>query len=169
MYRKRNCSLKYVFHTPMLGAASLMRRRKIRPRWADFSNNDGTIQDFGPSRSKILCGPSGRLGPTMAYGIHASNYNLSFHTKNGSALRHTRFRLSKKLRRIFCVSKKQSKNTYQDASVEFVRSIRTNSARSRLQKTGGKPRRGFSTRSSTGCKHPVLLLFTWQKGPRFCG
>ena len=53
------------------------------------------------------------------------------------------------------------KNTYQDASVEFVRSIRTNSARSRLQKTGGKPRRGFSTRSN-GCalRHTRLFIFS---------
>ena len=62
----------------------------------------------------------------------------------------------KRLRRIFRVSGKQSQivfdrgayvgeNTSQAASVEFVRRMRTNYARSRLQKTGGKARRGFST------------------------
>ena len=66
------------------------------------------------------------------------------------------FRLYQKLRRILCVSKIQrinifgrgvyvDKNTAQAASVEFVRHRRTNYARRRLQKTGGKPRRGFST------------------------
>ena len=36
-------------------------------------------------------------------------------------------------------------NTYQAASVEFVRHGRTNYARSRLQKPVEKPRGGFST------------------------
>jgi len=40
-------------------------------------------------------------------------------------------------------------NTSQAASVEFVRQWRTNYARSRLQKIGGKARRGFSTSSSS--------------------
>ena len=37
------------------------------------------------------------------------------------------------------------KNTSQAASVEFVRNLRTNYARSRLQKFVENPRRGFST------------------------
>ena len=50
------------------------------------------------------------------------------------------------------------KNSSQAASVEFVRSRRTNYARSRLQKTGGKARRGFSTSSEQG--HPKVALFS---------
>ena len=64
--------------------------------------------------------------------------------------------LYKKLRRIFRVSGKQSENIFhqgvylventdQAASVGVVRQWRTRSARSRLQKTVGKPQWGFST------------------------
>jgi len=56
------------------------------------------------------------------------------------------FALAKnKLKNIFRQGVYLTENTSQAASVEFVRRRRTNSARSRLQKTGGKPRRGFST------------------------
>ena len=46
---------------------------------------------------------------------------------------------------IFCRGVYLAENTSQAASVRVVRHWRTRSARSRLQKSGGKPRRGFST------------------------
>jgi len=48
---------------------------------------------------------------------------------------------------ILCQGVYLTQNTSQAASVEFVRKKRANYARSRLQKPGGKPRRGFSTSS----------------------
>ena len=42
-------------------------------------------------------------------------------------------------------------NTAQAASVEFVCQWQTNYARSRLQRTGGKARRGFSTSANAVC------------------
>ncbi len=50
-----------------------------------------------------------------------------------------------KLKSIFDRGVYLGENTAQAASVEFVRILRTNSARSRLQNSVGKPRRGFST------------------------
>jgi len=44
-----------------------------------------------------------------------------------------------KVKNIFCRGVYLAENTSQAASVEFVRHWRTNYARSRLQKTGGKP------------------------------
>jgi len=48
-------------------------------------------------------------------------------------------------------------NTSQAASVEFVRQRRTNYARSRLQNTGGKAQRAFSTRAQKGLQQQTLL------------
>jgi len=48
------------------------------------------------------------------------------------------------------------KNTSQAASVEFVRRRRTNYARSRLQKTGGKARRVFSTSETGTADHTAV-------------
>ena len=52
-----------------------------------------------------------------------------------------------KIQIIFCRGVYLTENTSQAASGEFVRNRRTKYARSRLQKTGGKTRRGFSTSS----------------------
>ena len=50
-----------------------------------------------------------------------------------------------KIKIIFCRGVYLTENTSQAASVEFVCRRQTNYARSRLQKTGGKGRRPFST------------------------
>jgi len=70
------------------------------------------------------------------------------------------FALAKnKIKTIFRQGVYLTENTSQAASVEFVRQQRTNSARSRLQKTGGKPHRGFSTSSAPGFfRNPVLFM-----------
>ena len=50
-----------------------------------------------------------------------------------------------KVKSIFARGVYLSENTYQAASVEFVRHRRTNYARSRLQKPVEKPQEGFLT------------------------
>ena len=61
------------------------------------------------------------------------------------------------------------KNTFQAASVELVRQRRTNYARSRLQKSGGKARRDFSTNSDAfqtrlfSCEEKLRFLFSQLK------
>ena len=56
---------------------------------------------------------------------------------------------AKKVEIIFCRGVYLAENTAQAASVEFVCPRQTNYARGRLQKTGGKARRGFSTSSKS--------------------
>ena len=50
-------------------------------------------------------------------------------------------------------------NTSQAASVRVVRQRRTRSARSRLQNTGGKARRVFSTSSNAECESILHFLY----------
>ena len=83
----------------------------------------------------------------------------------------------KKASQNFCASKNKvktifgrgvhvAKNTSQTASVEIVRRRRTISAHSRLRKTGGKPRRGFSPRS--GQLHMQLALCVYYSCSSIC-
>ena len=51
-----------------------------------------------------------------------------------------------------------AENTSQTASVEFVRPKRTNYARSRLQKTAGKPRRGFAAAGAAALLAAACVL-----------
>ena len=91
------------------------------------------------------------------------------------------FRLSKKLRRIFRASGKQShnilrrgvylvQNTSQAASVEYVRQWRTYYARSRLQKNWRKSPKGFFDKlKAAGSAGGFAVLETIRRGFSGCG
>ena len=95
-------------------------------------------------------GPSGHIKNNAGVPKHASDCQKSL--AEFAALAANRVSI------IFCQDMRLTENTPQAASVEFVRLWRTNYARSRLQKTGGKARRGFST-SSSGTSQDVPLCF----------
>ena len=70
-----------------------------------------------------------------------------------------------KIKIIFCQGVYLTENTYQAASVSFVRYKRTKNARSRLQYSVGKPRRGFSTAWGGALAPPVFCGKQWFLAP----
>ena len=67
---------------------------------------------------------------------------------------------AKKVQFVFGRGMYVDENTSQAASVELVRKRRTNYARSRLQKTGGKAQRAFLT-SEAKATDPLRRLFAY--------
>ena len=66
---------------------------------------------------------------------------------------------AKKVKNVFGRGVYVDENTYQTASVEFVRILRTNYARSRLKTCRKRPQAFFDKRSP-GSEEPGLLLYS---------